>query len=150
MSTLKLSALVKAWVLLWDDTAVQAGPVVAALERSALPASSALLLCRAPGVGHPPHWNKAKCSPVSWRVLCVLCNFPVESQTSWWATADEKSNKLCNWHVQLRVFVCADKFCWYKENPLDNFTVLLSLKLTAVLNSEEDSIKLSCSSRKPD
>lgn len=103
-----------------------------------------------PGVGHPPHLNTKQSVAPAWRVLCVLCNFPVEPQTSWWATADEKSNKLCNWPVQLRVFVCADKSCWCKENPLDNFTVLLSLKLTVVLNSEEDSIKLSSSSRKPD
>lgn len=47
-------------------------------------------------------------------------------------------------------FVHADKFCWCKENPLDNITVLLSLKLTVLLNSEEDSIKLSFSSREPD
>lgn len=37
-----------------------------------------------------------------------------------------------------------------KENPLDDFTVLLSLKLTLVQNSEEDSIKFSFSSRRPD
>lgn len=116
-------------------------------SRSPFPACSALLLCRVQVWSI--HCNtKQSVAPV-WRVLCVPYNFP-HRQTSWWATADEKSDKLCNWHVQLRVFVCADKFCWCKENPLDNFTVLLSLKLTVVLNSEEDSIKLSCSSRKPD
>lgn len=118
---------------------------------SALPACSALLLCRLQvwSIHHTGTQSKAWALPEG---SCVLsASFLLNHrQTSSWATADEKSNKLCNWHVQLRVFVCADKFCWCKENPLDNFTVLLSLKLTVVLNNEEDSIKLSCSSRKHD
>lgn len=120
-------------------------------SRSPFPACSALLLCRVQVCSIHHTGTQSKEEPLPEGSCVFSANFLLNhTQTSWWATADEKSNKLCKWHVQLRVFACADKFCWCKENPLDNFTVLLSLKLTVVLNSEEDSIKLSCSSRKPD